>query len=108
MLVRLIEPFQESLLFFLHVSREEQKKRFLERLDQPDKHWKFSMADLKERRFWDSYQRAYVEMLGATSTKWAPWFIVPADHIWFTRLAVSEIICRRLEGLRLSYPRLTK
>jgi polyphosphate kinase 2 (PPK2 family) len=95
------------LKFFLHVSKEEQRKRFLERLDQPDKHWKFSIHDLEERKSWEKYQRAYGEMLGQTSTVWAPWHIVPADHKWFTRLVVSETICRRLEDLHLSYPKLT-
>jgi PPK2 family polyphosphate:nucleotide phosphotransferase len=95
------------LKFFLNVSQREQSKRFLERLNRPDKHWKFSIHDLEERKFWHQYQKAYEEMLGRTSTQWAPWYVVPADHKWFTRLVVSEIICRRLEELGLKYPVLT-
>jgi PPK2 family polyphosphate:nucleotide phosphotransferase len=94
--------------FFLHVSREEQKKRFLERLDDPSKHWKFSAADLEERSRWDDYMRAYEQALSKTSTKHAPWFVVPADHKWFTRLTVAELVVDALESLDLALPKLSK
>ena len=81
--------------FFLNVSRKEQKKRLLARLDDPDKNWKFSADDLRQRALWKDYMRAYEEMIGATSTKWAPWYVVPADNKWFTRLVVSVSLCRR-------------
>lgn len=92
------------LKFFLHVSRKEQKKRFLERIDDPTKNWKFSLSDLKERAFWDQYQDAYSEALSATSTKYAPWFIIPADDKWYSRLAIASIIHRQFEKLEISYP----
>lgn len=92
------------LKFFLNVSKEEQKKRFLERIDQPEKNWKFSTADVKERAFWDTYQTAYEDCLNHTSTEWAPWFVIPADAKWFARLTVSEIIVRTLKQLNLRYP----
>jgi PPK2 family polyphosphate:nucleotide phosphotransferase len=90
--------------FFLHVSREEQKKRFLERLDRPEKNWKFSAADIKERQHWDSYMAAYEDMIRHTATKSAPWYVVPADTKWFTRLVVSEAIIEALESMDLRYP----
>ncbi len=96
------------LKFFLNVSKDEQKKRFLARIEETDKHWKFSAADVKERGFWDDYQKAYAEAIENTSTKNAPWYIVPADSKWFTRLAVSEIIIKKLESLDLHYPKVTK
>jgi len=89
---------------FLHMSKEVQKKRFLERLDQPSKNWKFSAADLEERDHWDAYMRAYEQVLSRTSTKHAPWFVVPADHKWFSRLVVAEIVVSALESLDLSFP----
>jgi PPK2 family polyphosphate:nucleotide phosphotransferase len=92
------------LKFFLHVSKKEQKKRFLERIDDPSKNWKFSLSDLKERAFWDDYQRAYSEALSATSTEYAPWFVVPADDKWFARLAIAAIIARQFEKLDINYP----
>jgi PPK2 family polyphosphate:nucleotide phosphotransferase len=92
------------LKFFLNISKETQRKRFLERVDQPDKNWKFSAADILERRHWDSYMDAYEEMFNHTSTSWAPWYIIPADHKWFTRLAVVSVINSALEGLKLAYP----
>ena len=95
------------LKFFLHISKKEQKKRFLERIEDPSKNWKFSMADVKERASWDDYMRAYEEMLGNTSTAWAPWYVIPADRKWFTRVAVAEIIVSTLESLNLQYPPLT-
>jgi PPK2 family polyphosphate:nucleotide phosphotransferase len=96
------------LKFFLNVSKEEQRKRFLARLDKPQKHWKFSPADIFERRYWDSYVLVYEEMLSHTSTKAAPWYVIPADHKWFSRLAVAEAIVGRLEELGCEYPKLSK
>lgn len=92
------------LKFFLHVSKDEQKKRFIERIDDPEKNWKFSLADTKERLHWDSYMEAYEEMLAATSTEHAPWFVLPADDKWFTRLCLVDIIVKEFEKLKLSYP----
>ncbi|MCU0568080.1 MAG: polyphosphate kinase 2 family protein [Oculatellaceae cyanobacterium Prado106] len=94
------------LKFFLNVSKEEQKKRFLERINRPEKNWKFSAADVRERQFWNDYQHAYEDVFNHTSTKWAPWYIIPADHKWFTRLAVADIICTKLKSLNLAYPQL--
>jgi PPK2 family polyphosphate:nucleotide phosphotransferase len=96
------------LKFFLHVSKKEQKRRLLERLEDPAKHWKFSAADLAERAYWSDYVEAYEDALSATSTKQAPWFIIPADHKWVARLLVSEILTRTILGLRLKFPELTK
>jgi PPK2 family polyphosphate:nucleotide phosphotransferase len=90
--------------FFLHVSKNEQRRRFLERLDDPAKKWKFSMADARERERWEDYMAAYEETLAATSTKHAPWYVIPADHKWFTHLAVAGIIIEALEGLGLAFP----
>lgn len=90
--------------FFLHVSKKEQKKRFLERIDDPSKNWKFSLSDLKERGFWDDYQRVYGEVMSQTSTDYAPWFVIPADDKWFARLAIASAIYRQFEKLDLSYP----
>jgi len=90
--------------FFLHVSKEDQKKRFLERLEDPKKNWKFSMADVQERAFWKDYQEAYEEMIQHTATKHAPWYIIPADNKWFTRLAVASAIIETLDELDLSFP----
>jgi PPK2 family polyphosphate:nucleotide phosphotransferase len=94
------------LKFFLHVSREEQKKRFMERLDKPDKHWKFSTSDVQERKFWDDYMHAFEEAIRATATKRAPWYVVPADNKWFTRLLVAAAIVRAVEDLDLAYPKI--
>lgn len=94
--------------FFLNVSKEEQRQRFLARIDEPEKNWKFSTADVKERGFWDDYQHAYEECLNHTSTEWAPWHVIPADRKWFTRLAVSEIIVRTLKRLNLRYPEVSE
>ena len=96
------------LKFFLNVSQKEQKQRFLDRIDTPEKNWKFSPDDLKERAHWDEYMEAYQEAFNHTSTTWAPWYIIPADHKWFTRTAVADIIVRRLEGLHLSYPQVSE
>jgi polyphosphate kinase 2 (PPK2 family) len=84
------------LKFFLHVSRDEQKKRFLERLEDPEKHWKFSAQDLNERQYWNDYMRAYEEALEATSTKWAPWYVIPADNKAVARVLVSNILTRAM------------
>ena len=92
------------LKFFLHVSKKEQKKRFLERIEDTSKNWKFSLSDLKERAFWDQYQEAYAEALSATSTDYAPWFVIPADDKWYARLAIASVIYRQFEELKLSYP----
>jgi PPK2 family polyphosphate:nucleotide phosphotransferase len=92
------------LKFFLNVSKFEQKKRFLERIEYPEKNWKFSDSDVKERAFWDDYMNAYEEVFNNTSTKSAPWYIIPADRKWFTRLVVANIICTKLEELNLQYP----
>ncbi len=91
--------------FFLHVSKKEQKKRFLARLDEPEKNWKFSASDIHERKCWDEYQDAYEEMIQNTATKHAPWYVVPADNKWFTRLVISTIIVDTLESLDLAYPK---
>jgi PPK2 family polyphosphate:nucleotide phosphotransferase len=91
--------------FFLHVSAEEQRKRFLQRIDEPDKNWKFSLADIKERAFWKQYMKAYEECLSATSTRDAPWYIVPADDKRNARLIVSQVIVDTLAGLKMSYPK---
>jgi PPK2 family polyphosphate:nucleotide phosphotransferase len=91
--------------FFLNISKKEQKKRFLDRLDQSEKNWKFSSADLHEREHWDEYMRAYEEMIANTSTPQAPWYVIPSDNKWFTRLAVAAAIVDTLDGLDLSYPK---
>ena len=94
------------LKFFLHISKKEQKKRFLERLDDPDKNWKFSMSDALERRHWGDYMNAYEEMIQNTSTRHAPWYVVPADHKWFARLVLAEATIGALENLNLSFPKM--
>src|SRR5580658_358292 len=94
--------------FFLHLSKEEQRKRFLARIDDPDKNWKFSLADIQERKFWDQYMEVYGECLSATSTKEAPWYVVPADDKKNARLFVSQIILDAIDGLKLAYPRATR
>jgi polyphosphate kinase 2 (PPK2 family) len=91
--------------FFLHLSKEEQRKRFLSRLDEPDKNWKFSLDDLHERKYWKQYMEAYEECLSATSTQGAPWHVVPADDKENARLIVSRILLDGLKGLDLSYPK---
>lgn len=92
------------LKFFLHVSKKEQKRRFLERIENPDKNWKFSTEDLKERAYWDDYQQAYEDAIKNTSTKNAPWYVIPADDKWFMRFLVENIICHELKKLDLKYP----
>jgi len=90
--------------FFLHVSRDEQKRRFLERLEEPEKHWKFALGDLREREHFDDYLRAYEDMIRHTATPWAPWHVIPADRKWFTRLAVAAAIIDTIESLNPSFP----
>ena len=94
--------------FFLHVSREEQKKRFLERIDNPAKNWKFSSADSRERGFWKEYMEAYEDMICNTATDYAPWYVVPADNKWFTRVVVAAAVIDALASLDLQYPEVTK
>jgi len=95
------------LKFFLNVSKDEQKARFLERLDRPEKNWKFSAADLAERDFWDDYMAAYEDALQATSTRWAPWYVIPADSKWVTRAVVADIVTAAIRDLDLKYPVVT-
>ena len=94
--------------FFLHVSKDEQRRRFLERLDDPAKNWKFEAADLGERDCWDDYTKAYEQALSKTSTNESPWFVVPADHKWFTRLVIARLVIEALESLDLRFPKLTR
>ena len=91
--------------FFLHLSKKEQKKRFLARLDEPEKNWKFSANDIHERKYWDDYQDAYEDMIRNTATKHAPWYVVPADNKWFTRVVISTVIVDALESMDLAYPK---
>ena len=100
----LVDNGTEVLKFFLHLSKDEQKRRFLSRLDAQDKNWKFSDADVKERELWDEYQSAYEDMLNHTSSEYAPWHVVPADYKWFTRTVVADAIVHKLENMDLSYP----
>jgi PPK2 family polyphosphate:nucleotide phosphotransferase len=110
-----IDQFEEYLTrqgvvilkFYLNLSQKEQKKRFLERLDKPAKNWKFSASDIRERRYWNDYMQAYEEAIRATATKAAPWFVVPADNKWFTRLVVAAAIVEAVENLDLEYPKVT-
>ena len=94
--------------FFLHVSKEEQKKRFLARIEEPDKNWKFSASDVKERQLWDKYMEAFEQAIENTSTEYAPWYIIPADRKWFMRAAVGDIIVGTLEKMDLAYPTLSE
>lgn len=96
------------LKFFLHLSKDEQKKRFLERIDDPEKNWKFALADLNERGHWEEYQKAYEEAISATSTAYAPWYVIPADDKWYTRLAIASIIYNRFKELKIDYPPVSK
>ena len=95
------------LKFFLNVSKKEQKERFMERLEQPEKHWKFSFGDLEERKYWSDYQRAFESMLQHTSTRWAPWWVIPADHKWVTRALVAAIVTRSIDGLGVHFPKVS-
>jgi len=97
----------QVIKFFLHVSKEEQARRFLARINQPEKNWKFALGDIEERRYWAVYQEAYESMIRHTSTKTAPWYVIPADKKWYMRIAVAEIILQRMEKLKLKYPALT-
>jgi PPK2 family polyphosphate:nucleotide phosphotransferase len=92
------------LKFFLHISPERQLEKFRERLELPDKHWKFSMNDVKERRYWDEYHEAYEDALNLTSTEWAPWYLVPSDHRWYRNLVVARVVCATLEAMDPRYP----
>lgn len=100
----LVDEGSTILKFFLNISKEEQKQRLQARLDEEDKQWKFSSGDLKERKLWPDYQRAYEEMLSKTSTDWAPWYVIPANRKWYRNLVISEIIIETLENLKMSYP----
>jgi PPK2 family polyphosphate:nucleotide phosphotransferase len=103
----LAENGTHILKFFLNVSKEEQKQRFLSRIAEEEKNWKFSMGDVKERSHWDDYMKAYAEAIENTATEQAPWYIIPADKKWFTRLAVSEVIVQKLKSMKLHYPIVT-
>ena len=111
-----IRAFEEHLTangtviikFFLHVSKEEQKERFLERIDDPKKNWKFSLADIEERKHWDEYMKAYEKAIRETATKDCPWYVIPADKKWFTRIAISTVILETISNLKLKYPVLNK
>jgi PPK2 family polyphosphate:nucleotide phosphotransferase len=100
----LVEEGTTIIKFFLHISKEEQRLRLQARIDDPTKHWKFSMADLDERKHWDDYQRAYEDALSNTSTSFAPWYIVPADRKWYRDLVVSTVLVEILEKMELRYP----
>jgi PPK2 family polyphosphate:nucleotide phosphotransferase len=104
----LINNGMQVLKFFLHVSKEEQKNRFLSRINDPNKHWKISLSDFKERQHWDKYQKAYEDMLLNTSTTHAPWYVIPADQKWFMRALIMEIIVNKLKKLDLRYPEVTE
>ena len=107
-----INAFEETLVrndtlvlkFFLNVSKEEQRERFIARLENPEKHWKFSADDLRERGYWDDYQLAFEDALSATSTETAPWYIIPADRKWYRNLVIASILVQTLEGLEMRYP----
>jgi len=101
----LVENGTLVLKIFLHVSKDEQRRRFLERIEEPEKFWKFQPADVAERAHWDDYMAAYEDVFRHTSTDWAPWYVIPADHKWFTRLAVAAILRDTLVDLKLSYPK---
>ncbi len=100
----LVQNGVHVLKFYLNVSKEEQKRRFLARIERPEKNWKFSLSDAEERGHWDNYMKAYEDVFNRTSTKWAPWYIIPADNKWFARVAVADIIVTKLKSLRLKYP----
>lgn len=97
-----------TIKFFLHISKETQKERLLDRIDDKAKNWKFSAADLTERQYWDDYQRYYQDTINETSTKQAPWYVIPADKKWFARLMISEVIVKTMESLNLEYPTISK
>jgi PPK2 family polyphosphate:nucleotide phosphotransferase len=95
------------LKFFLHISRDEQKRQLMERIEEPEKHWKFSFGDLEDRRFWDDYMNAYEEAFAATSTPDAPWYVIPGNKRWFARAVIARIVAEKLESLNLSFPTVT-
>ena len=97
-----------TVKFFLHISKDEQKKRFMKRIEDPTKNWKFSSSDLKEREHWDEYQKTYAEALSQTSTKFAPWYIIPSDKKWFGRTLISEVITKTLEKINPEYPQMNE
>jgi PPK2 family polyphosphate:nucleotide phosphotransferase len=103
----LVENGYKIVKLFLNLSNEEQRRRFLARIDEPDKNWKFSAGDARERQYWDTYQKAFSEMLSNTSTEWAPWYVVPADHKWFARIAAAAVIIETLMTIDPQYPVLT-
>ncbi len=103
----LVENGIVVLKFFLNVSKQEQKERFMKRIETPEKNWKLSSSDVRERAFWDDYMNAYEDAFRHTSSSWAPWHIIPADHKWFTRMVVADIICSKLKELELKYPTVT-
>jgi PPK2 family polyphosphate:nucleotide phosphotransferase len=100
----LVRERTSILKFFLHISKEEQKRKFEERLEREDKHWKFSPSDIEERRRWEDYERAYDDALNCTSTRWAPWYMIPADHRWYRNLVVARIVAATLDALDPQYP----
>ena len=112
---RQINDFEKTLAsngttiikFFLHVSKEEQKKRFLARIDKREKNWKFSSSDIRERTYWDNYQKAYEKAISSTSTEWAPWYIIPADKKWFSRVAIGNIIVDTLQKMDIQMPEIS-
>jgi PPK2 family polyphosphate:nucleotide phosphotransferase len=104
----LVENGTQVVKFFLHISKDEQKKRFLERIQRPDKNWKFAIGDVYERQHWDQYMQAYEGMLSNTSTRWAPWYVIPADKKWFTRLAVSAVLIEKFKEMDPQYPELSE
>ena len=97
----------EDELVFLHIDKDQQRQRFQERYDNPKKRWKFSMGDLEERKHWDEYMKAYQDALAATSTDWAPWYVVPADHKWVARSVVADVLTHTIRSLDLRYPEVT-
>ncbi|MFN5919438.1 MAG: PPK2 family polyphosphate kinase [Planctomycetota bacterium] len=103
----LVESGTSVLKFYLHISRDEQRKRLLERLETPDKHWKFNAGDLAERKLWKEYEQAFEEAIPATSTKQAPWYIIPADDKWYARASVADLIASHLDGLDLEFPKVS-
>ena len=104
----LVESGTSVLKFYLHISRDEQRKRLLERLEKPEKHWKFNAGDLAERKLWKDYEQAFEEALPATSTKQAPWYVIPADDKWYARAAVADLIAGHLDNLDLEYPKVSQ
>jgi PPK2 family polyphosphate:nucleotide phosphotransferase len=102
----LVDNQIEVVKFYLHMSKKEQAKRLLDRLERPNKQWKFSSADLQQRAYWPKYMKAYEDMLNATSTQWAPWYVIPADHKWFAHAAIADILVHTMKSFKLKYPTL--